>query len=73
MSETRFQETNPYVLSGEYERVYVCEVEVGDVLIDGRVVTAAHPGTNRSTYLYTDGDDYGVYYGNPLSTILVKA
>lgn len=73
MSETRFQETNPYVLSGEWERIYICELEVGDILIDGDVVSNITHGNNRRTTFYVNGDDYPHTWGNPLSTILVKA
>ena len=32
-------ETNPFILSGEFERVYANEVEPGDVLVFGETVT----------------------------------
>jgi len=65
-------EKNPLVLSGEYERVYVCELEAGDITVFGETVESVHRKDDSITYVYLTNGDMQVY-GDGLSTILIKA
>lgn len=61
---------NPFVASGEFERVYACEVEPGDVLVFGETVTGVErlPFGNRVRIT----TDQGETDRNASGTVLVK-
>ena len=65
-------ELNKLVASGEYERVYVCELEPGDIIVGYKVVDKIERVTdNFIKVFYEDGSLE--HYGRALSTTLIKA
>jgi len=65
-------EKNPLVLSGEYERVFVCELEPGDITVWGKVVNKIERVTDNFTKVFYE-DGSVEHYGRALSTTLIKA
>jgi len=63
-------ERNPLILSGEYERVYVCELEPGNVIATGETVERVERAGVGTWVDYTDRRQS--YYGRSDSTVLVS-
>lgn len=66
------EEWNPLVSSGEYQRIYVSELEPGMVTVfDKTIAEVNHLPNEKVRVRYTDGDSE--WYGNPLSTLLIRS
>ena len=63
-------EHNPLVLSGEYDRVYASEIQVGDILAFGERVTSVKRLEFDNRIGIDTTDEYVVYRAD--STLLVK-
>jgi hypothetical protein len=71
-SKKTAEEWNPLVSSGEYQRIYVSELEPGMVTaFDKTIAEVDHFPNEKVRVRYTDGDSE--WYGNPLSTLLIRS
>lgn len=65
-------EWNPLVSSGEYQRIYVSELEPGMVTaFDKTIAEVNHLPSEKVRVRYTDGTSER--YGNPLTTLLIRS
>lgn len=65
-------EWNPLVSSGEYQRIYVSELEPGMVTVfDKTIAGVDHLPSEKVKVRYTDCTSE--WYGNPLSTLLIRS